>query len=608
MPEPGSLSITSNTAASCGAVLWRSGSALWATVILKATFRLVHEGAAALEGPQAIVYAERRRGGVGSVEAASEAAPLLPNAGVLLSGHARAPGAKPVTAASVRLGVAAERPVIDKTLHVFGGSAPFAEMPLIYERAFGGDGIEENPFGTGARPGSTPPNIIDPRDPQRPTGFGPVASTAPGRRRLLGALPPPSLDRPFPEVPPSLDARYFQAAPVDQQIERISGREWIVLDGMHASLARIQTYLPGPVARADWHVGSGPARPVDLRADMLVIDADRLLCSVIWRGRFAVEGMSIVEALRVSAGVEVPGQTLPSAGGESLAETSDLDLSAIRPAFFPFSRGAQAPAPPRAARSEAPSPWTVTPAREPLSGTSNLDLRRFLAKPVPFEARDDGPPISASGETGAAVSPSSVSLTPAPEPIVEPAILSHEAPAEPAPAPQEAPQPEQEEVRSNPVRDEVIELLQAGAPLLDVVLVGADLRDVDFTGALLSGLEMRGADLRGACLRGVRMTGVDLSGVNLAGADLSGANLARARLTRANVARARFVGAALLDANLSGARGEGASFKDADLRRAKLGGVELPGADFEGADLRGADFSGAKLDAGATERAARRSS
>ena len=46
----------------------------------------------------------------------------------------------------------------------------------------------------------------------------------------------------------------------------------------------------------------------------LVIDADRLLCSVIWRGRFAVEGMSIVEALRVSAGVEVPGQTLPSAG------------------------------------------------------------------------------------------------------------------------------------------------------------------------------------------------------------------------------------------------------------------------------------------------------
>ncbi len=81
----------------------------------------------------------------------------MPNAGVLLTGHAHAPAGRAVPSMSVRLGISREKPVIDKTLHVFGARAaanastisPFQKMPLVYERAFGGAGVWENPVGVG---------------------------------------------------------------------------------------------------------------------------------------------------------------------------------------------------------------------------------------------------------------------------------------------------------------------------------------------------------------------------------------------------------------------------------------------------------------------------
>ena len=88
-------------------------------------------------------------------------APYLARAGVVLSGYACAPGGQPVTSAAVRLGLAGDRRLIDKTLHVYGDRMgttvpqPFRRMPLVYERAWGDRANLENPVGVGAAGGAT---------------------------------------------------------------------------------------------------------------------------------------------------------------------------------------------------------------------------------------------------------------------------------------------------------------------------------------------------------------------------------------------------------------------------------------------------------------------
>ena len=54
-------------------------------------------------------------------------------------------------------------------VNVFGDRAdasaqpqPFVSMPLVYERAYGGAGVEANPVGRGVEGHGEPPNLIDP--------------------------------------------------------------------------------------------------------------------------------------------------------------------------------------------------------------------------------------------------------------------------------------------------------------------------------------------------------------------------------------------------------------------------------------------------------------
>jgi hypothetical protein len=89
MPTPDPIHIDSLDNASCGAFFWRHGGALWASVIVKATVRLIPGGPAELIDPVEIVSGERL-GAAGFVEAADEAIPFLPNAAVLLVGSAHA--------------------------------------------------------------------------------------------------------------------------------------------------------------------------------------------------------------------------------------------------------------------------------------------------------------------------------------------------------------------------------------------------------------------------------------------------------------------------------------------------------------------------------------
>ena len=243
MPSPWPLQVVALRPVSCGSVLWRMGSACFATVIVKATFGLVHGGPARLIAPVDLVRADkhRDRSPASSLEEASEIAPYLPSGGVVLQGHAHAPSGRPIPAMSVRLAIYRDRPMVEKTLHIFGDRTPqsasspqpFSRVPIVYERAFGGTSVEENPVGVGADPASRAlPNIVDPTDARKPAGFGAISRYWGSRKRLLGGAERRSVEAQVAEIPDGFDWRYFNPAPLDQQLEPLAGDEWIVLDGL----------------------------------------------------------------------------------------------------------------------------------------------------------------------------------------------------------------------------------------------------------------------------------------------------------------------------------------------------------------------------------------
>ena len=386
---------------SCASALWRMEGFLRVTIVVKATFGLVPDGPARLIAPEEIVARDRfyEKNPASSVEAAREVAPYLPKAGVVLVGHAYGPSGRVVPAMSARLCIFRERALIDKTVHVFGDRSaenpgnprPFQRMPLRYERAFGGPGDGANPVGTGAAPGSAPPNLVDPGDARRCAGFGPIAASWPARRSLLDAAARAQVTEAIPDLGSSFAFGYFQPAPLDQQLDAIEGDEWIILDGLHPALARVRSRLPQVRGVARAMSGSGPLQPVELSADQLVIDADRQVCSVIWRGHLVVgEGESALPWLRVYAGVEMPGRPLawpvtevvsaPAApeieaideiealsevgtedGPGATAKLSLADLEAhAKKAVTPFAKGATAATEPPRRVSLVGTPWSQT--------------------------------------------------------------------------------------------------------------------------------------------------------------------------------------------------------------------------------------------------------
>ncbi len=400
---------------SCASTLWRMEGSLHVTIVVKATFGLVPDGPARMIAPEEIVPRDRHydKNPVNSVEAAGEVAPYLPRAGVVLVGHAYAPGGVRVPAVSARLSIFRERVLLDKTVHVFGDRAaanpgspqPFQRMPLRYERAFGGPGIDENPVGTGALAGSALPNLIHPAEPRRPAGFGPIGALFPSRRSLLDAETRVQVKEKIPEFGAGFAFGYFQSAPPDQTLDAIEGDEWILLDGLHPTLPRVRSRLPSARGVARAMIGSGPLQPVNLAADMLVISADRQICSVIWRGHLVVsEGEAALPWLRVYAGIEMPGRPLawpaasapaPSApviesedsegGATAMMSLAEFEAHAKK-AATPFAQRERSAAEPPRAVSLAGTPWSPTAAPVAFFAAIADDSTHVPEAPAPLAA------------------------------------------------------------------------------------------------------------------------------------------------------------------------------------------------------------------------------
>lgn len=397
------------------------------TVVVKATF-VVAPGECALAPEQEPVHEEDGSWDddpARSVVTPSDKAPYKPRADVILVGHAYAPGKQPVRSVMTRLVVGEFEKSIEvwcdrgfrlQDNQLFEGPR-FTKMPLRWERAAGGPETD-NPVGMmfDAAPdgyGMVPiPNLQPPgmfvskrSDTFAPVGYGPVGGEWPSRKQWLGRLAGAfSLaewdEHPLPE---GLDPRYFQAAPMDQQVTEIRPDEQIVLEGLYPEHARVVTRLPGVRPSVVVDRATGEREVVKLIADTLWIDTDRGVCCVVWRGMIGLR--SAEEAGRIAVTMEGAGAQANAPAAveeieEDLLETipptaltagdgddgEDLAAMTLVPAFgskaagpvMPFMGGGR----PQATGATAPKPGDVALPFGQSGGLSALRAVEVPAVPV----------------------------------------------------------------------------------------------------------------------------------------------------------------------------------------------------------------------------------
>jgi uncharacterized protein YjbI with pentapeptide repeats len=189
----------------------------------------------------------------------------------LVVGACHQPGgvARPTCPVRVRVGN------LEKQVYVIGDRVwnhgvpsppqPFTSMPLVWERAYGGEGFAKNPVGKGFRPTTqdgrpvhampnveAPGSLIDsPSQRPEPAGLGPIDFTWPQRFSRAGTYDQRWLETRFPGYADDLDWRIWNLASSDQQRdEPWVGDEPVLIENMHPEKPRIETRLPELIARA----------------------------------------------------------------------------------------------------------------------------------------------------------------------------------------------------------------------------------------------------------------------------------------------------------------------------------------------------------------------
>lgn len=304
------------------------------TVVVKATFSFADPENVQLIAPQPVRSEDEHLGGhpMRSLVGASDLAPQLHQVDVTLVGKARPP--EPVPQYPVRLAIANQAgAILDKTLVAVGdrapggAPAPFSEMALDWEHAYGGIGHPDNPIGRGHDDQSKPPNVLPPDGAAKTVGFGPIPVSFPLRRKLLDPATRKAMTKRIQELPADIDWRFFQAAPPDQTVEVLHGIEWVALDGFSAEQPQMRFRLPGGMAltRVYGFERAGAPNAVPLQLDRLHIETEEKRLSMVWRGSFPVHVEEAVNDLVVAA------TYLSSMGAFEWPAETELQLVAHKP-------------------------------------------------------------------------------------------------------------------------------------------------------------------------------------------------------------------------------------------------------------------------------------
>lgn len=510
LPE---VTVTASGAFAAGSVLWRDArGALICTVVAKATFDLAPGEATPSDVPLPVQEEDVHwdDDASRSVHLPSDLAPFKSAAEVVVVGSAYAPNDRPARSVVARVLVGS----VDKAVECFpprrfrpdgavDDAAPLVRFSLRWEHAAGGP---DNPAGIdmlradvrGRRP--IPPvlpvnfKLGGPGDHVPTVGFGPIAAAWPQRQGSLNPHDRAWLRRPAASpLPQTLSARHFQAAPPDQWMDRpLVANERIVLENLHAEHPRLVMSLGGIEPRA---LIAGAREQVRLSGDLLVVDTDRALCSLTFRGQVPIDERAShvrIVVVAVPMGADLPEDTarrlLDAAGASGIevhtpSAPPDVDVTATqmpaawnRPAL-PFARGPAVGGAGRSSYADGALPFhqgaaggagpraPADPFRRSASEPPPPAEPRFGAPqppPEPPASRRTEPPAPAMTQvTPAPVvipPPSPVMMAPPPAPVMMPPPPVMMAPPVEAPAPPVPPAIVPPLVRAEP-------LMSLGAPL-----------------------------------------------------------------------------------------------------------------------------------------------
>jgi len=580
------------------------------TVVVKGTFTIPEKGVCQLADEQVLPTGELyfdddvER----SLRYPSDMDPLKTRGECFVVGSFRTYG-KPVqrSAASFEIGRVKKQLVITGDRYWRRGRAtepqPFEMMELSWERSFGGPKNPRNPVGRGVAELDVDgekrvalPNIEDAAhvvlgrgDAPAPFCSAPIPRTWASRRALSGTYDAVWQATRYPWFPADIDWRFFNSAPVDQQIDGYwNGDEELSLKHLHPRHANVSCRLPGLRAHA-FLVGeeTGSFTDVGLALDTITVDADAGLAYCVWRGvtEVAREDLSDIRHLYVAhhERERAPGldgfreryaAKVASTAVEEQAEERAGEVTSLFP--DPNDQEVISLA---AAAHEPGAQWAHLDQALTMQGGSDalaLAFRHAASQPGVIEsvlkhAIDLERPLSADRELSS-------------EELLElEMFLALSTVIDPR--------------EKDAGRIAVKEALAAG----ETNLAGWNLSAAD-----LSGLDLTELDLRGAILVRANLSSSNFGRCHFDNAILSGAELSRATfdacsfrdasLDTARAPRVRFHRCVFDDAEMPGAYLSESRFADCEGLRTVFARSDLAKADFRGSKLDGADFGGATLD------------
>jgi uncharacterized protein YjbI with pentapeptide repeats len=144
------------------------------------------------------------------------------------------------------------------------------------------------------------PSLVDPSNPKRAIGLGPVPPTWWSRKQALGGADPVALAVHVPTLRATIDLAYFNAAPEDQRTPHLRGDETVRLSGLHPAMTELEFRLPGLRAHAALELGAARLA-IQLEADTLWIEGEMLRCTLTWRGVIPVDAAmaSVLDQARI---------------------------------------------------------------------------------------------------------------------------------------------------------------------------------------------------------------------------------------------------------------------------------------------------------------------
>ncbi|RKP52331.1 DUF2169 family type VI secretion system accessory protein [Trinickia fusca] len=510
---------------------------------------------------------------------------------------------------------------------------PFERLKLDWEFAYGGMGCADNPRGRGAETaqGATRPlpNVEYASSPMRfpderplPAGFCPIDAQWPQRAGLCGEHDRQWLEEDFPGFPRTLDPRYFNIAPADQQ--------WVALsefpDGvayelmhLHPEHALLSGRLPALRART-FIVRKGSEAPeeIPMRLTTAWFIPHRERVVMIYHGVTVVRAFDASDVQTLLFGADSSGQPRPAEWYREVIERRTRHekkaLYALRDQDL-LPEGCFSPDLP--ARSGAVS----QSARQRLlqDQLSVFPNAALVAAPrldqlVEFVERHE----AAAAEQRAGLEQMQRDLAAHREacaggrrgPPAGIAAADDDVARESTASADQLDMQKMKRDADEGLRKLYLQSVQhQDAPLrLDeaasrsrrtfvaaAVAAGRSLEGIDLTGADLSAMDLRGARFAGAMFENA-----DLSGTDLADTDLS-----RTVLARATLRQTKFCHSDLTGANLSLADCDHTDFTGADLsdcivervqlRNCRLTGATLANTRFGDCGFKATDFSRATL-------------